>query len=572
MASPRVLAVDCGAGHVACGLFTRDKAGRLTLERLALDTFNPDAAQEADWPRFFGESLAEIVKREKFSGPVTLALPGHHTLSKFIKTPAVDKSKRERIIAFEAQQNIPYPLSEVVWDHVTVADDGLDMEVMLAAAKLDVAEAICGAVAEAGLTVENVTASTVSALRCFRASYPELASGAIIVDIGARSTDLIFVEQQKFFIRTIPHAGNTMTQLVADEIHQDFSHSEALKVQVLSGQSELPENSPARLAVNNAVQSFISRLALEITRSTVNYRRQSGAAQPEALLVTGGGSLIPGLAEQLGERLKMPVENFDPLRAVKTTARTADAAQVAPLLPALVGLAVAPAKDEKILSMVPPSIRKRLEFQARTTWIVAAAAIVLLAFVPPMVQSFRLGQSLNKQLSRLNDAVLPFQVVQDKNDANLRKIETIRARVNAIHGLAETKSNWINFFSDLQGRLEKTGDVWLDQLEVMRAGGGAGGGPGGGGGGGLFGGGGGQAPAPANDDKTVRLHVSGRLLDVKNPVSRVSQDSYEKVRSLIQGFSDSQFISAVESEKFDPNTPGILQFDFVLVVDPKRPL
>ncbi|WP_043583816.1 pilus assembly protein PilM [Geminisphaera colitermitum] len=567
MASPRVLAVDCGAGHVACGLFTKDKTGRLTLERLAVETFNPDAAQEADWPLFFGESLTEIVRRERFSGAVTLALPGHHTLSKFVKTPAVDKSKRERIIAFEAQQNIPYPLSEVVWDHVTVSDDGLDMEVMLAAAKLDIAESICAAVAEAGLTVEKVTASTTAVLRCFRANYADFAEGVIIVDIGARSTDLIFTEPHRFFIRTIPHAGNTITQHISDEIKQDFSHSESLKVQVLSGQSELPETSPARHAVTNAVQSFIGRLHLEITRSTVNYRRQSGASQPVAVLLTGGGSLIPGLAQELSARLKMPVEAFDPLRTVGTTGKAADAAEVATLLPALIGLAVPAAKDEKILNMVPPTIKKRLEFRSRVPFMIAAAAIVALAFVPPVIQAERLRRSLNAQLGRLNHAILPLQTIQNRNDTNIGKIAALRKQVDAIHVLAEGKSNWVNFLTDLQDRLHKTGDVWLDQLVVIRAGGPQGGG---GGGGGLFGGRG--APAPATNADIVRLHLSGRLLDVKNPISLVSQDSYAQVKTLLESFRGSQFIANVESERFDATMPGILRFDFILVVNPKRPL
>jgi len=70
----------------------------------------------------------------------------------------------------------------------------------------------------------------------------------------------------------------------------------------------------------------------------------------------------------------------------------------------------------------------------------------------------------------------------------------------------------------------------------------------------------------------LRLQLSGRLLDRKNPVSRVSPDSYERVKTLLASFVDSQFISAVEKESFDPTTPGILRFDFILVIDPARPL
>jgi type IV pilus assembly protein PilM len=61
-------------------------------------------------------------------------------------------------------------------------------------------------------------------------------------------------------------------------------------------------------------------------------------------------------------------------------------------------------------------------------------------------------------------------------------------------------------------------------------------------------------------------------LDKNNPLSRVSEDSFERVKLLLKSFADSQFISSVEKEKFNPTQPGILSFDFILVVNPKKPL
>ena len=112
--------------------------------------------------------------------------------------------------------------------------------------------------------------------------------------------------------------------------------------------------------------------------------------------------------------------------------------------------------------------------------------------------------------------------------------------------------------------------MWLEKLQVLR--------PAAGevvatSGAGLFGGeaatGANSAPATAS---VLRLNLSGRLLDRANPVSRVSQESLNRVRSLLASFADSQFIASVEKETFNTNQPGILSFDFILVVDPKKPL
>ena len=571
MSLPRVLAVDCGAGHLVCGLLSSDKAGRLQLEKLALDAFNPDASLEEEWTSMIAQALADTARREKFSGAAAVGLPGHHILGKFIKIPTVDVSKRAKIVQFEAQQNIPYSLDEVIWDYEVVSEQGLDLELMLAAAKTEVVEGACAALTSSKLSVVSVTPSSVAVTRCFRNNYPEITGTAIIADIGARSTNLIFVDADRFFVRTIPLAGNTLTQAIADEIKNDFTHAESLKVQILNGESDLPEASPIRLAVRHAVASFISKLHLELTRSIVNYRRQSGTEQPVALYLTGGGSVLADLPGQLQEKLKMPVEPLDPFRRVGIGSGAGQAAALAPVLASLIGLALPPARGRKVINLLPPAIASKLAFRKRQPMLIAAAALVAASLLPLVVQSSRTLAAARSQVGEVKKGILPLQVVQSKLKENLEALEQAKAEIAAVQSLSESKNNWINFFSDLQDRLVKVEDVWLESLQVLRSG------PADAAAGGLFG----AEPVPtepqldANGNPlkpVLRLQVSGRLLDRNNPVSRVSPDSYERVKTLLASFVDSQFISAVEKESFDANTPGILRFDFILVIDPARPL
>ncbi|MBI5693915.1 MAG: pilus assembly protein PilM [Verrucomicrobia bacterium] len=583
MRAPRVLAVDIGAGHVACGVFGVGASGRLVLQQFALEPHSSDPTHENRWAVEIAQSLGAIVTRRKLAGSAAIAVPGHLALTKFIKTPSVAKEKRVKIVAFEAAENIPYPLEEVVWDHLVVADDGFDLEVMLTAVKFDAMQALCGAADAAGFPVERALPAGLALCHAFRYNYPKVIEPVIVVNVGARTTNLLFVEGDRFYIRTLALAGNAMTQAISEELRIDFAAAETLKIQVLSGQSDLPIGSPSRAAVQRAASSFCSRLQLEITRSAVNHRRHSGGGAAVALYLTGGGSLIEELPGTLAEKLRIPVERYEALKNVDVAAdaRAAGAEGAAQVLADLVGLAtrlVVPTETEA--SLLPPALTAALAFRKKQPLLLAAAALATLALAPPAYYLHRLATATEERVSQYDGQLMPLRSVQNRNEENLRQIVEARKQINALTGAYETKANWVNFFTDLQQRLVAVEDVWLDRLQVLRP----------------------AAPepdaappeppptepvpadgqpaaAPAADPvpppkkgPTIRLALSGRLLDVRNPQSKVSPESLQRVKELLAGFTDSKFITAVENERFDTNQNGLLHFDFTLVINPKQTL
>ena len=104
-------------------------------EILNYDYFNDDA-----WLGAVGVALHTLHHQHKFSGNASFIIPGNQVLTKTIRIPHVEESKRAQIIAFEAQQNIPYPLHEVVWDSQVVGDDGVETEVLFIACKSNTIE------------------------------------------------------------------------------------------------------------------------------------------------------------------------------------------------------------------------------------------------------------------------------------------------------------------------------------------------------------------------------------------------------------------------------------------------
>lgn len=562
MRTPRVLALDPGASHVAAGVFVAGPSGRLSLQHFAHEAQDADPAHEGRWSEHLAQSLGAIAAREHLSGPCALVVPGHLALTKFVKTPALDRAKRAQSLAFEASQHIPYPLAEVVWDHVVMADDGFDLDVMFAAAKFDALQSLCAAADAAGFAPERATPGSLALRAAFRYSYPEAPASALVINIGARSTHLLFLDGERFYIRTFPLAGNVVTAALAEELRIDFAAAETLKISVLAGRSELPENSPARAAVHRAAAGFMGRLHLELTRSIVNHRRQTGAPQPAAIYVTGGGSLIGELPATLAERLKLPVERYDALRGVDVSAdaRASGAETLAHELAELVGLAVSLVQPVADVTLLPPAITEALAFRKRQPRYLAAAVLAVAALLPSIFYLHHRAIGAEALVTQAESQLRPLRSLEARNNENVAQIEAAKKQISALEGLVATKANWLDFLADTQARLAKVGDVWLERIQIVPS-----------------------APldasaAPAADPAApapapaLKLMLSGRLLDVANPVSEVSQESNDRVKKLIAGFTESPFITAVENERFDTKQPGLLRFDFTLVVNARRPL
>ncbi|HEX9785904.1 MAG TPA: pilus assembly protein PilM [Opitutaceae bacterium] len=577
MRSTPVLAIDCGASRVCAAAFTATNEGIPVLDRIFVEPLEYDTADDLQWVKTIGDAIRRIgtvlrLKRNRIS----LIVPGHLTLTKYIKVPHVDDAKRARIIQFEAKQNIPYALEEVVWDYQIVHDDGIDFEVALCAIKLEIIRALLAECRAAGFEPEVIEPSCMAQVNAFRFCLPEARQSTLLINIGARSSNLVFLREDRYLIRNITLAGTSVSQAMADELAQGISEAERAKLEIVrgGGKTTLPESN--LLAFDNARQSFVTRLAHEITRSIANYRRQTGAENPTRVLLTGAAAGVPELASMLGEKLRIGVELYQPLRGVPFGSGAVEGEIVAQahLLGETVGAALRLYdRGLALFDLLPEAVRKSRAFRRQEPFYLASAALVIGALAIPILVNTAVLASYREKLANLDAQATPLRRYSAEIAQTQERIERIRNQIEGIKGLVETKSNWITFFTDLQSRLMRVEDVWLEKLQVLR--------PQGPGGqtsalaGSLFAGLAAQnaeKAAAAAATAPLRLTLSGRLLDKNNPLSKVSQESQNRVTTLLTSFVESKFIVKLENERFDNSQPGILKFEFILVVDPQRPL
>src|SRR6267143_6920616 len=188
MAKPtRIISLNLGSQTIGLAEFQAQPQGGLVLQNYRLREVLIDPA---------GEEIRHAA--------VNYAVSAQSVFARFVKLPAVEEEKIERIIAFEAQQNVPFPIDEVVWDYQLIGGGGEEqVQVVLVAIKSDLLDEMNAAVEETGLRTAIVDVATMALYNAFRYNYADLDGCSLLVDIGARTTNLLFVEPQKIFSRSI---------------------------------------------------------------------------------------------------------------------------------------------------------------------------------------------------------------------------------------------------------------------------------------------------------------------------------------------------------------------------------
>src|SRR4030095_16079019 len=316
------LAVDFGAGSLKLAEFEVNEAGGLRLKQYGLKSLGAEGAQESTREATILKALQEMMADKGIKAKnVHVCAPGFHVFSKFVKLPPVDAGKVTQIIQYEAQQNVPFPLAEVVWDYqILGSTSGGELEVLLVAIKSDIVEGLFRVAETSGLRLQLCDVSPAALCNAFRYNYGDLEDCTMLLDIGAKTSNLLFFEKGKVFSRSINLGANSITQDFANESKLKFDVAEKIKIDAgfasRGGAHEHPE-SPHQAAISKIARQFMTRLHIQVNQTMQFYRGQQGGSPPERLFLSGGATSMAYTAEFFSEKLNLPVEYFNPLRNVQ---------------------------------------------------------------------------------------------------------------------------------------------------------------------------------------------------------------------------------------------------------------
>jgi type IV pilus assembly protein PilM len=455
------LCFDFGAGSVKVGEFIVNEQGTLTLTQFGIKPLGQEGTQESKREAAVLKAIQELLSQKQFRGRQTnVCAPGFHVFSKFVKLPPVDTGKVTQIIQYEAQQNVPFPLAEVVWDYQIMGTSSTgELEVLLVAIKSEVVEGLFRTADAGGLRLQLVDVSPAALCNSFRFNYGDQEGCTMLLDIGAKTSNLLFFEKGKVYARGINIGANSITTDFVAEAKMPFAKAEELKINEgfvsLGGAYEEPEN-PHQAAISKIARQVMTRLHMQVNQTIQFYRTQQGGSAPQKLFLAGGGSIMAYTAQFFQEKLNVPVEYFNPFRNIQIdpSVQIEELEKVAHGFGEVVGLGLRNLAQCPVeLNLVPKSIRSRQQFEQKKPYFIAAIfSLVLVVFAYGMFYS-KIAGVKRSSLDTLNNNLQPLEARVSQLEVQENAIKATTNQISKLVDYLEDKFFWPQTLAEVRAVL-----------------------------------------------------------------------------------------------------------------------
>ena len=467
------VALNIGSQRISMAVFEVSKNGGLILKAYDSESIVADPSLDASRIAQTRVAISDLAGRLKVGKTkARYAISGQAVFTRFVKLPPLQDDNIEQLVTFEAQQHVPFPLQEVVWDYELI-QGAAEKEVAIVAIKSDALDEINSAVNECGLGTAEVDVAPMALYNAFRSTYGHPEEPVLLIDIGAKTSNLLYIEGKRFFTRSIAIGGSAITAAIAKEYNVSFSDAEHQKISnglvaLGGGHTEQLDEAVAALAM--VIRNALSRLPAEIARTTNYYRSQHGGSAPRRILLAGGGANLPYTLEFFQEKLNLPVEYFNPVRnlAIGKGVDPSIIQREGHLMGELVGLGLRGiGKSEINIDLVPAVVEQARAADRRKPFLIAAAAVLLggmgawAAFQNIAAKS---AQDLARTMAEQRDSLAPVKVEIDgllKKEAALRQIATAYTGVESDHVF------WMDLLAELRQAFASDA-VWLTDFEPIQ--------------------------------------------------------------------------------------------------------
>lgn len=429
---------------------------------------------EADADELVSDAINQLLERnDSITDKVCVSVPGQSGLAKFFKPPPVEVKKVGDIVRYEARQQIPFDLADVVWDFQmmpgSMVEEGyaLESEVGLFAMKREQAYRQLAPFDRSDIEVDVVQLAPLSLYNML--AYDRMSdrldadlfdpdnppASSVVLSIGTDSSDLIITNGFRIWQRSMPIGGNHFTRQLTKDLKLTFAKAEHLKRN-------------AREAVDpklvfQTMRPVFNDLVTEVQRSIGFFRSLDKKAEIGELLLTGNTVKMPGLAAYLEKNLGYDVQVLDRFNRLTGDDVMANPAfrDNAPTFAVCYGLCLQGLGSSQMhTSLVPREILTQRMIRAKKPWTVAALAMLLLGMSGHYAFTERSWATTHDDLwSNSVSAVTAMEGYksdhQSKDDELDAKLSYLNVMGKEVSGNAERRLKWLEIIKTVNNAVPR---------------------------------------------------------------------------------------------------------------------
>lgn len=429
---------------------------------------------EADPDELVRDALHQFLSRNDLLGDkVAISVSGQQGLARFIKLPPVESKKIPDIVKYEARQQIPFPLEEVIWDYEQLKggseEEGftLETEVGLFAMKRDQVFKVIRPFDRAGMELDIIQLAPLAiynvVCREFLKDLPapdeydpdDPPESVVVISLGTDTTDLVVTNGFRVWQRNIPLGGNHFTRALTKDMKLTFAKAEHLKRN--AREAEDPKK------VFQAMRPIFNDLVTEVQRSISYFQSIDRKAKIGKVIALGNAMRLPGLQQYLAKNLGYDVVEVNNYPSLSGKGVVAAPAFRDNLLSYAVtyGLCLQGlGKSALSTNLVPRELIVQRMIRDKKPWALATCAALLLGLSFNFFFINRAWQSVNVESTDYKTAIQQVGTVdtqyngaKTKHDELLKRSTYLESLGKEVVDNSERRLYWPELFSAVNNTL-----------------------------------------------------------------------------------------------------------------------
>jgi len=344
-----LVGLDVGANSVKLVKLDHTKTGYFVsgmgVRELPAEAIMTDEIRDRDAVIFNIQALVDQVDPK--IKEVNIAISGHGIITDKFTLDKKTGAEAEQAIIFETEQRAPFDIDDVTLDyHISdVTADENKMDVLMVAARNEFLDSFLDLIEECELKPTLVDIDAFATLNAYEYNYdvdPERITA--IVNIGQDVTNVCYLMDAKLHSTRDVSSG---VREIFNSIQKEFRLNFELATKAIKG--ELGDSIDQDMLKATIVSSS-DELVSGIEQAFSWFKSQSKAKKVDWIVLSGGGALVPYLAEHIQAKMATPIEIFNPLRNIEYDPEMFEYLQpekIAPLLAVPIGLAMRKARKKK---------------------------------------------------------------------------------------------------------------------------------------------------------------------------------------------------------------------------------